>query len=95
VGPGDLSRRLSDGDPGFADPVRLVVASGWVGVLDVEPELGAGFAGLADLRIGDAGVVTDAPDEAVDEYEAGCRRSDESAGARRSTSRPRQPTHRE
>ncbi|SQD99742.1 hypothetical protein FMEAI12_5590010 [Parafrankia sp. Ea1.12] len=40
-------------------------------------------------------VVTDAPGEAVDEYEAGCRRSDESAGAHRSTSRRRQPTHRE
>ena len=31
----------------------------------------------------------EASGEAVDKYEAGCRRSDESAGAHRSTSRPR------
>jgi hypothetical protein len=31
----------------------------------------------------------------LDEYEAGCRRSDEFAGAHRSTFRPGQPTHRE
>src|SRR5262249_49819801 len=40
-------------------------------------------------------VVTDAPGEAVDEYEAGCRRSDDSTDAHRSTSRPRQSTIRE
>src|SRR5215204_3966819 len=33
--------------------------------------------------------------EAVDEYEPGCRRTTESAGAHRSTSRRGQPTHRE
>src|SRR5215213_676120 len=31
----------------------------------------------------------------IDEYEARCRRSNESAGAHRSTSRPTQPTHQE
>jgi hypothetical protein len=41
------------------------------------------------------GVTSDAACEAVGGYEAGCRRSNESAGAHRSTSRPRQPTHRE
>ena len=35
------------------------------------------------------------PAGAADEYEAGGRPSNESAGAQRSTSRPSQPTHRE
>jgi hypothetical protein len=51
--------------------------------------------GVARTLTARDGVVADGPGVAVDECEAGCRRSDESAGAHRSTSRPRQPTHRE
>ena len=47
------------------------------------------------LHVDQRQVMADAPGGAVDEYEAGCRRSDESADAHRSTPRPRQPTHRE